>query len=111
MIARKKRFRYERTIAFLAANGKCAICGTAIQEKVWHWDHVLPLWKGGADTFDNMRPVHVLCHLAKTRRETSDRAKIKRIGKPKKPSRAIPGSKRSGFRVRLTSKGRHIEKR
>lgn len=111
MIARKKRFRYERTIAFLAANGKCAICGQAIQEKVWHWDHVLPLWKGGSDTFDNMRPVHVLCHLAKTRRESWERAKEKRRNKIRKPSRAIPGSKCSGYKVRLTSKGRHVEKR
>src|SRR3954471_13826265 len=110
MIARKKRFRYERMIAFLAANGKCAICGEPIREKVWIWEHMLPLWKGGPDTYDNMKPVHVLCANPKPRREAAERAKIKRIGKTRPQSRAIPGSKRSGFRIRLTRAGPKTER-
>jgi 5-methylcytosine-specific restriction endonuclease McrA len=108
---RKKLFRYQRAIVFLAANGKCYICGEPIREKIWHCEHVIPLWKGGADDADNMRPAHVLCHKPKSRREAAERAKEKRRGKPKKPSRAIPGSRRSGLKVRLTSKGPRVELR
>lgn len=111
MTTRKKLYQYQRAIVFLAANGKCYICGEKIQEKTWHCEHVLPIWKGGEDTYENMRPAHVLCHKPKTRREAAERAKENRRGKPKKPSRPIPGSRRSGLKARLTSKGARVEKR
>jgi len=55
----------------------CNICGKEIDlnaprkgpEKGWenglHFDHVLPLAKGGTDTFDNIKPAHALCNLRK----------------------------------------------
>src|SRR3954465_13697782 len=113
MTRRRKLFQYERTIVFLAANGLCHICREPITERLWHCDHVFPFWKGGTDAYENMRPAHVNCHSRKTRRESWERAKIPHNGKPKKPSRsrAIPGAKRSGFRVRLTRAGPKTERR
>lgn len=43
------------------------------------YDHAVPLWNGGKDTSENLRALKKRHHLAKTRREAKDRAKMKRI--------------------------------
>jgi 5-methylcytosine-specific restriction protein A len=111
-IARRSIGKAERARIFLKAGGRCHCCGGRIERgEAWEAEHRLPLWKGGDDTEDNLSPAHEICHAPKTKREASERAKELRRGKPKKEGRPIPGSKRSGFKVRLTSTGPKPERR
>jgi len=51
---------------FELAGGICGICGSAIDpSEKWHVDHIEPLSKGGAHTYDNVQPSHAQCNLAK----------------------------------------------
>ena len=44
----------------------CHICGDAIPDRsVLHFDHVIPLARGGKHTAENIRPSHALCNLRK----------------------------------------------
>lgn len=46
--------------------GICHLCGEAGATEV---DHVEPLAEGGADSMDNLRPIHSECHKKKTAEE------------------------------------------
>jgi 5-methylcytosine-specific restriction endonuclease McrA len=49
--------------------GRCHICGELGADEV---DHVIALQEGGADTFDNRRPIHSKpCHANKTADEAA----------------------------------------
>lgn len=54
--------------AILADHGMvCHICGGAIDSlDDLHFDHVIPLVKGGAHSQDNVRPSHALCNMRKS---------------------------------------------
>ena len=43
----------------------CHICGTVVTKENLHFDHVIPLSKGGPHTFQNIRPSHATCNLEK----------------------------------------------
>ena len=55
----------------------CHICGIGVDleasrkigKENWelglHFDHVIPIAKGGADTLENVRPAHALCNIRK----------------------------------------------
>ena len=44
----------------------CSRCGKRIESiRDMHVDHIVPLAKGGADTFDNMQLLHKACNLSK----------------------------------------------
>jgi 5-methylcytosine-specific restriction endonuclease McrA len=59
------RFRPAARVAlFLAAGGRCAACGVALQPG-WHADHVVPTCDGGATTPANGRALCPRCNLAK----------------------------------------------
>lgn len=95
-----------RVRIFLAAGGKCHLCGDKIDAPKQRWDveHVKPLSMGGADTEANMRPAHVECHAVKSAAEAAPRAKAdrnaaKRLGL-RKPS-TFPCSKTSKFKKKL----------
>ncbi|MBA2702705.1 MAG: HNH endonuclease [Blastocatellia bacterium] len=45
--------------------GICYLCGNTIEPKDCHFDHVIPLSKGGAHTADNLRATHSWCNLTK----------------------------------------------
>jgi len=47
------------------ANGICYLCGNPIKPDDCHYDHVIPLSKGGSHTTDNLRPTHPRCNLSK----------------------------------------------
>lgn len=69
------------------------------------WDHVIPLELGGEDEIENMQPLTVRCHKAKTARDHGDIAKAKRrqakhLGL-KGRKQLIPGSRGTRFRKRL----------
>jgi 5-methylcytosine-specific restriction endonuclease McrA len=43
----------------------CHICTDQIEPPDLHFDHVIPLSKGGPHTYDNIRPAHSWCNLRK----------------------------------------------
>jgi 5-methylcytosine-specific restriction endonuclease McrA len=60
-----RRFRPAARVAlFLAAGGRCARCGAAL-EPGWHADHVTPVRAAGATTPANGRALCPRCNLAK----------------------------------------------
>jgi 5-methylcytosine-specific restriction endonuclease McrA len=67
--ALKRANGYERVDleALLAEHGMfCHICTTPIAtRKDLHFDHVIPLSKGGPHTAANLRPAHAKCNLSK----------------------------------------------
>ncbi len=48
--------------------GGCAYCGTELSSQNLHWDHVVPLYLGGANHVDNIVPACSSCNLAKGRK-------------------------------------------
>lgn len=64
----------ERRAAFLLDNPLCAACRaegrTAAALEV---DHVVPLWKNGPDTWENLQALCLDCHAAKSAREAMER--------------------------------------
>ena len=46
-------------------NGICYICGLFILREDVHFDHVIPLSKGGSHTYENVRVTHSRCNLSK----------------------------------------------
>jgi hypothetical protein len=46
--------------------------------KGYQVDHIIPLWKGGSDTPDNMQLLTLEEHHKKTAQEAHERAKLKR---------------------------------
>lgn len=50
---------------YVRDNGTCYLCGHfALREEV-HFDHVVPLARGGAHSYENVRVAHALCNLRK----------------------------------------------
>jgi len=45
--------------------GICYLCGNAIPRDHLHFDHVIPLSKGGAHSMENIRPTHATCNIRK----------------------------------------------
>lgn len=65
-----------------ARNGICAWCLKPVEMfgQGVRYDHHIPLYQGGADTDDNMRPLHTVpCDKAKTALDQKVHAKIERI--------------------------------
>lgn len=61
----QKRARH----VLLAHDGLCHVCGHHGADQV---DHVVALTEGGADTLDNLRPIHAEpCHREKTAAEAA----------------------------------------
>lgn len=58
----------KRAARIMRQHGRiCHICGLPMADEV---DHVIPLAEGGADTDDNLRPIHSKpCHQQKTAAE------------------------------------------
>ncbi|MGI8595486.1 MAG: HNH endonuclease [Solirubrobacteraceae bacterium] len=60
-----RRFRPAARVAlFLAARGRCAECGRAL-DPGWHADHVTPVRAGGATEPANGRALCPRCNLTK----------------------------------------------
>lgn len=58
-------------------NGGCAHCRAPLV--LAHADHKNPLWCTGTNEADNWQLLCLLCHGAKTKRESAARAKTKRL--------------------------------
>lgn len=46
--------------------GTCYLCGLPIPDGDLHFDHVIPLSRGGAHTMENIRATHKRCNLSKS---------------------------------------------
>lgn len=68
------RRRVDRN-ARLAANAPlCRICESkGLVAPAQQWDHIIPLWKGGADAEHNLQGLCRPCHQDKTARESQER--------------------------------------
>jgi 5-methylcytosine-specific restriction enzyme A len=83
---------------FKRHDGICHICGGPIQGKAWDADHVKALDDNGEHRESNLAPAHKPCHLGKTAKENSTRAKAKRIEQKHTGARRPKGSIKSrGF--------------
>lgn len=106
MTPRRRFSTRDMAAVFLAADGRCYLCGDRIDGKPWDAHHKRPLALGGEDTVANLVPVHVACHKAQTATEDVPRiAKAKRqhakdIG-AKRSRQPMPGSRGSRWRKRM----------
>lgn len=109
----------ERMAIFIRAEGKCHICGSKIAPtQRWDVEHVIPRELEGTEApmDENLQPAHQDCHKPKTAEDARHIAKAKRMrqresGIARQARQKIPGSRGTGYRVRLTSDGPKVEKR
>ncbi|CAN7498313.1 HNH endonuclease [Phyllobacterium sp. LjRoot231] len=85
---------------------KCATTGkTFVDGDKIEYDHVVPLWLGGANREDNLQAILFAAHQRKTAVEATVRSKINsQINKSfglKKSSNPMPGSKASGWKKKM----------
>lgn len=67
---------YSRQEVFDRDGGVCGLCQTNI-DSLLQWphpgfftiDHILPITKGGPDTFDNVQAAHLRCNIRKGNKE------------------------------------------
>jgi 5-methylcytosine-specific restriction protein A len=96
-----------RARVFLAHEGVCHITGRKIAPgEKWELDHVVALINGGENRESNLAPALVAAHKAKTAQDVAQKAKDarvrgKHIGAAPAPRRPLPGSKASGWKVKL----------
>ena len=78
---RKSLTRNQRIDVLWSGNGRCHICGEIINtaREDFEVEHVIPLALGGPDTPLNMRAAHITCHRMKTKADTRQIAKAKRV--------------------------------
>jgi 5-methylcytosine-specific restriction endonuclease McrA len=48
------------------ANGSCTYCHVALTDKTTHWDHVLPIARGGTHSVGNLVPACAPCNQSKS---------------------------------------------
>ena len=89
--ARKPLTPKQRLKLLLDNKGKCCICGLQIAGYREQWDdydlstvpfvdeHIRPLSMDGTNDWDNRAPAHVRCARAKSSKEATDRAKVRKI--------------------------------
>lgn len=92
----RKAMTPARRARVLAEHGeRCHACQTT--DGPFQIDHWVPLFLGGSEDEENLRPLCEPCHMAKTKKENHVRGKINRLSgknreRPKRkwPSRKIP---------------------
>jgi 5-methylcytosine-specific restriction endonuclease McrA len=95
---RPKPTKAQKAAAWNAVNGLCWWCGKPVAPDGLdvRWDHELPRGLTGDDSTENLSPLHVRCHDAKTNGKTGD---IARVAKAKRQEKLTGPKirKRSGF--------------
>jgi 5-methylcytosine-specific restriction endonuclease McrA len=105
--SRKPLTPKQRTKLFLEHDGRCCICQSKIKVgEAWVDEHVKPLWLNGTNDMDNRAPAHADCALTKTRKETTQRAKGRRVAEKHFAGRQskgppMPGTKRSRWKKKM----------
>lgn len=103
---KRKRWSGQVRLQILEAHDhRCYLSGQRIDpvRDSWHLDHKIPLAGGGEDTIENLAPVLLSAHLEKTKADIARISKGKRVrlnhfGAKPKPSRPMPGSRRSKWK-------------
>ncbi|MDE0416269.1 MAG: HNH endonuclease signature motif containing protein [bacterium] len=72
--------------------GMCGICGRPI-EGGHEIDHAIPHGLGGTDDENNLQPVHLACHRAKTYGGRLTRGDVREIAKAKRIARKRQGAR------------------
>jgi 5-methylcytosine-specific restriction protein A len=90
----------QKVAAWNTANGLCWWCGkpVAMGGLDVEWDHELPRGLTGDDSTENLAPLHVKCHEAKTFGKTGDIARVAHAKRQEKLTRPKE-RKRSGFQT------------
>lgn len=55
----------DRRLVWVRDEGVCHLCGTPADVANWHLDHVVPIARGGAHLYDNVRVSHPHCNQRK----------------------------------------------
>lgn len=89
----------------------CAQCGERMRKRSeYQLDHEIPREIGGKHAVENVRPLCIECHKAKTALDAKVIAKAKRLAgetcagpsrRPMKSGRPLPGTKASGLKRRM----------
>jgi len=92
---------------FESAAGRCQACTRKISPgDSWQADHIVALVNGGANAEGNLQVLCGWCHKAKSADDVAEKSRTARIrakhaGIKPKTSRPMPGSKASGWRIKM----------
>lgn len=67
-MSRAKRVAIPRVIrdaVLIRDRGICGICRFPVHPRDIHIDHVVPVWRGGGTTVENLRVTHARCNLTR----------------------------------------------
>jgi 5-methylcytosine-specific restriction endonuclease McrA len=85
----------------------CHLCGQRISpaRDLWEADHIRRHAEGGEESVENLWPAHEACHKAKSRKDTTDIAKGKRVAAKhygiKRTARPIAGSRSTKWKKKM----------
>jgi 5-methylcytosine-specific restriction protein A len=105
---RKRLTRKQRMEMHDRHGSKCVVCLAPIPAgEPFIDEHVIPLAIGGSNDPANRGPAHIGCAKIKTARDQKIIAKVNRVrakhlGIKKRVSRALPGTRASGIRKRMS---------
>lgn len=97
----------QRMRLFVEHKGICCLCKFKIKpSEKWIDEHFDPLWRNGGNELGNRGPAHERCAREKTRIETRERAKGRRVAEKhfgaKRAKRPMPCGKNSPFKRRMS---------
>ncbi len=58
----------DRELIFDRDHGVCYLCGNFVNPNNWVEEHVVPLFRGGSHSYDNVKVAHPLCNSRKGRK-------------------------------------------
>lgn len=85
-IRRKKAVKFSRNNVYLRDNGKCQYCGRKVTRDAFTYEHVIPRFKGGKTTWENVVVACVSCNQRKAHR-TPEEAGMRLLSTPVKPKK------------------------
>ncbi|MCD6574337.1 HNH endonuclease [Candidatus Aerophobetes bacterium] len=80
-----RRVKFTRKNIYLRDNNTCQYCGRKLRTEELNLDHVIPLSRGGKNTWENVVCSCISCNMRKGNK-TLQEAGMKLIRKPKKPT-------------------------
>jgi len=80
-----RRVKFTRKNIYRRDNNTCQYCGRKLRTEELNLDHVIPLSRGGKNTWENVVCSCISCNMRKGNR-TLEEAGMKLIKKPKKPN-------------------------
>jgi len=80
-----RRVKFTRKNIYRRDNNTCQYCGRKLRTEELNLDHVIPLSRGGKNTWENVVCSCISCNMRKGNR-TLEEAGMKLIRKPKKPN-------------------------